>query len=177
MAHITLREELPGIRGLLEYDPETGGPLSALAQVLLRRTAGLSPGERELIATYVSSLNQCVFCTATHAAAARQLLREQADLVDAVRGDYRSAPVTPRLRALLAIAASVQQGGRAVRDQDVEDARGHGATDAEIHDTVLISAAFCMYNRYVDGLATWAPDDSAAYDAMGAMLVAEGYVR
>lgn len=177
MAHIALRDELPGIRGLLDYDPETAAPLSALAEVLLRRSEGLSRGERELIATYVSTLNDCAFCAATHGAAARHLLEGGAPLVDAVRHDPWSAPVGEKLRALLAIAAKVQRGGRGVCDGDVAAARQHGATDAQIHDTVLIAAAFCMYNRYVDGLATWAPDDPAVYDRMGALLAAEGYVR
>ncbi|HEX6909798.1 MAG TPA: peroxidase-related enzyme [Longimicrobium sp.] len=177
MAHIALREGLPGIRALLDFDPGTAAPLSALAEVLLRRGEGLSRGERELIATHVSTLNRCTFCATTHGAAARHLLGERAPLVDAVQVDYLSAPVTPRLRALLSIAARVQEGGRAVGDQDVQAARAHGATDAEIHDTVLIAAAFCMYNRYVDGLATWTPDDPAGYDRMGALLAEEGYVR
>ena len=177
MAHITLREELPGIRGLLDYDPETAAPLSQLAEVLLRRSEGLSRGERELLATHVSALNGCAFCAATHGAAARHLLGERAPLVDAVRADYRSAPVGGKLRALFAIAAGVQRGGRSVGEHDVAAARLHGATDSEIHDTVLIAAAFCMYNRYVDGLATRAPDDPAAYDEMGAALAAGGYVR
>jgi uncharacterized peroxidase-related enzyme len=177
MAHIALRDGLPGIRALMDFDPETAGPLSALAQVLLRRRDGLTPGERELIATHVSTLNRCTFCASSHGATARHLLGDQAALVDAVRDDYGSAPVSEKLAALLAIAATVQQGGQNVRAEDVQAARAHGATDADIHDTVLIAAAFCMYNRYVDGLAAWTPEDPAAYDRMGAMLAAEGYVR
>jgi uncharacterized peroxidase-related enzyme len=177
MPHIALRDELPGIRALMDFDPQTAGPLSALAEVLLRRSEGLSRGERELIATHVSTLNRCTFCASSHGATARHLLGEQAALVDAVQADPLSAPVSPKLRALLDIAARVQQGGHSVRGEDVEAARAHGATDQEIHDTVLIAAAFCMYNRYVDGLATWAPRDPAAYDQMGAMLATEGYVR
>jgi uncharacterized peroxidase-related enzyme len=177
MAHIALRDGLPGIRGLMDFDPETAGPLSALAEVLLRRSRGLSPGERELIATHVSTLNRCTFCASSHGATARHLLGEQAPLVDAVQADYRSAPVTPKLHALLAIGARVQQGGQHVTADDVQAARAHGATDADIHDTVLIAAAFCMFNRYVDGLATWAPEDPAAYARMGAVLATEGYVR
>lgn len=177
MAHIALRDGLPGIRALMDFDPETARPLSALAEVLLRRTGGLSPGERELIAAHVSTLNRCAFCASSHAATARHLLGEQAAPVDAVRDDYSSAPVSDKLRALLDIAARVQQGGQNVRAEDVQAARAHGATDAEIHDTVLIAAAFCMYNRYVDGLAAWSPDDPAAYDQMGAMLATAGYVR
>jgi uncharacterized peroxidase-related enzyme len=177
MAHIPLREGLPGIRGLLDYDPETARPLSELAEVLLCRSAGLSRGERELIAAHVSTLNHCTFCAATHGAAARHLLGERAALADAVQADCAAAPVDEKLRALLALAARVQQGGRAVGEADVAAARRHGATDAEIHDTVLIAAAFCMYNRYVDGLAAWTPDDPAAYDRMGAALAAGGYLR
>jgi len=67
------------------------------------------------------------------------------------------------MKALLAIAGKVQKGGKHVTAEDVERARSHGATDKEIHDTVLIAAAFCMFNRYVDGLDTWQPHDAEFY--------------
>ncbi|MBV9773394.1 MAG: peroxidase-related enzyme [Gemmatimonadetes bacterium] len=174
MAHVAVTEGRPGITGLLEGYPETGALLNGLAQTLLRRPAALTPAERELIATYVSSLNRCVFCCTTHGAAARHLLGDGA-VVDSVIADYPTAPVSDKLKSLLAIAAKVQQGGRTVDDDDVRAAREQGATDAEIHDAVLIAAAFCMYNRYVDGLATWAPDDPRMYDEIGARLAANGY--
>ncbi|MFN7997047.1 MAG: hypothetical protein U0Q18_25765 [Bryobacteraceae bacterium] len=81
------------------------------------------------------------------------------------------------MKALLAIADKVRQSGRAVQPQNIERARREGATDLEIHDTVLIAAAFSMYNRYVDGLATWAPEDAAAYRASGAELARHGYLE
>ena len=174
MAHVAVVEGRPGIVGLLEGYPETGALLNGLAQALLRTADGLSPAERELIAAYVSSLNRCVFCTSAHAAAARHLLGDAAT-VRALTCDGGDLQVSPRLRALLAIAARVQRGGREVGDDDVRAARAEGATDREIHDTVLIAAAFCMYNRYVDGLATWAPEDPAVYDEIGAHLAAHGY--
>lgn len=177
MSHIALPDALPGIRALMAFDPEAAAPLSRLAEVLLRRSEGLSRAERELIATHVSTLNGCTFCATTHAAAARHLFGEGGAVVDAVRADWRSAPVGGKLRALLAVAAQVQRGGRGVDEAGVRAAREEGATDAEIHDTVLIAAAFCMYNRYVDGLAAPAPDDPAEYAAMGAMLATSGYVR
>lgn len=176
MAHVQLTEALPGIIGLMDHYRDTARPLNELAQVLLRGDEGLTPAERELIAAFVSSLNRCAFCTGSHAATARHLLDEP-ETVDAVLADYRAAPVTARMRALLAIAAKVQQGGRSVTEGDVRAARDEGATDREIHDTVLIAAAFCMYNRYVDGLATRAPGDPAAYDEIGRRLAAEGYPR
>ena len=175
MPHVEVTEGIPGIIGLMERYPESGRVLNELAQVLLRGREGLTPAERELIATYVSSLNRCFFCTSSHAAAARHLLDDGAAIVDAVVRDYREAPVTPRLRALLAIAGRVQEGGRGVGEAEVRAARDQGATDREIHDTVLIAAAFCMYNRYVDGLATWAPDDPALFDGIGRRLAADGY--
>jgi len=80
------------------------------------------------------------------------------------------------LKALLAIAAKVQQGGKHVTSEEIKRAREEGATDIDIHDTILIAAAFCMYNRYVDGLATFTPTDSTVYDQMGARMARQGYV-
>jgi uncharacterized peroxidase-related enzyme len=178
MAHVNLPPNAaPGIVGLLEWRKETGTPLSALAEVLLRGPSTLSRGDRELIAAFVSTRNDCHFCASSHAAFASAQLEDGAKIVDAVRRDYRSAPIAPKLKALLGIAEAVQKGGKNVTDALVAAARAEGATDVEIHDAVLIAAAFCMYNRYVDGLATWAPDDPAMYAGMAQMIVTEGYVR
>jgi alkylhydroperoxidase family enzyme len=81
------------------------------------------------------------------------------------------------MRALLAIAAAVQQDGRKVTTQLVDAARTEGATDVEIHDTVLIAAAFCMYNRYVDGLGTLAPNEPQLYEEAAERIMANGYRR
>jgi uncharacterized peroxidase-related enzyme len=170
MPHIQLPDGLPGITGLFSFRPDTAKPLRALAEVLLRGPSTLTSGEREMIATFVSSRNDCYFCQTSHAAAAAHHLGGDYRLVDAVRADYQSAPVSPKLKALLAIAAKVRQGGKNVTTDEVEQARKEGATDLEIHDTVLIAAAFCMYNRYVDGLATIAPKDEKLYDQMGARM-------
>jgi uncharacterized peroxidase-related enzyme len=175
MPHIQLPEGLPGITGPLAFRPETAAPLLALAEVLLRGPSTLTSGEREMIATFVSNRNDCYFCQTSHRAAAAHNLGGDYELVDAVRADYQSAPVSPKLKALLAIAAKVQQSGKNVTAEDVAEARKEGATDLEIHDTVLIAAAFCMYNRYVDGLATVAPADPRLYDEMGARMAKEGY--
>ena len=95
--------------------------------------------------------------------------------MEAVQRDAATAPVSDKMHALLHIAGKVQQGGHAVLASHVEHARAAGATDVEIHDTVLIAALFCLYNRYVDGLATRTPDDSAYYDALGQRITTRGY--
>lgn len=176
MAYIELKSDKPGIVGLLEDYPNTGRPLRQLAEVLLRGPSSLSEGERELIATFVSSRNDCAFCQNSHGAAAKHLLGD-ARVVDQVKDDPESAPVSDKLKALLAIAGEVQKGGDHVTEEDIDRARREGASDDEIHDTVLIAAAFCLYNRYVDGLGTLAPDDPQAYDHHGAILAEKGYLR
>ena len=161
---------------MLRYRPETARPLSELTEVLLRGPSTLTRGERELIAAYVSALNDCRYCTSSHSACAVAQLPEGMTLVEQVRADPATAPVPTKLKALLAIAPAVVQSGRAVTAEQVAQAREAGATDLEIHDAVLITAAFCMFNRYVDGLATTAPDDPALYAAGARRLVAQGYV-
>lgn len=179
MAHIDLgvdESAFPGIRGPMAYRPETAKPLNELAEVLLRsQPHPLTPGERELIAAYVSGLNDCTFCCSSHSAFAAAQLPTGMRLVDEVRASLDDAPVSPKLRALLRIAAAVQQTGQAVTTELVTAARDEGATDLEIHDTVLIAAAFCMFNRYVDGLATLAPSDPAAYTEAAKRVVEHGY--
>ena len=177
MAHISLPEGVPGIVGPMMAYPEAAKHLNGLAEHLLRGPSSLTPGEREVIATYVSKGNDCYFCTNVHAATARHLLDPGREVVDQVLVDAVGARVSEKLKALLAIADKVRQGGRRVTDEEVARARHEGADDKAIHDTVLIAAAFCMFNRYVDGLATWAPRDQAVYDQNGKDLAERGYLN
>ena len=175
MPHIELANNMPGIVGLMMFRPETAEPLNALAETLLRADNSLSRGERETIAAYVSNLNECRFCEWSHSAFAARQLEGGYDVVDSIKRDLDEAPVSPRLRALLADRGRGPTQ-RPRRDRgDIRAARNAGASDVEIHDTVLIAAAFCMYNRYVDGLGTWAPDAREAYDQMAEGIVEHGY--
>jgi uncharacterized peroxidase-related enzyme len=180
MPHIALEEGIPGILGPMKFRPETTKPLRELAEVLLRGDNSLTRAEREAIAAFVSSRNECRFCQLSHSAAAAEHLgggEAHYALVDSVKADFLSAGVSPKLKALLTIAGKVQQGGKYVTPQDIAAAREHEASDREIHDAVLIAAAFCMFNRYVDGLATWQPEDPAEYRAMGKLMAHSGYTR
>jgi uncharacterized peroxidase-related enzyme len=176
MPHIALPEGLPGIRSAMAFRPETAKPLNELVEVLLRGPSTLSPGERELIATYVSYLNDCYYCQTIHGSIAAAHLDGDEALVKRVKADFQQADVSEKLKALLVIAAKVQKGGKQVTAEDVADARSAGATDLEIHDAVLIAAACCMYNRYVDGLATTQPRDEALYRERGKDVARHGYV-
>lgn len=176
MPHIQTPDNIPGIRGLMNFRPDAALALNALAQALLVEASPLTRGERELIATYVSSQNECQFCMTSHGAIAAHLEENGYDLVQAVRDDYRSANISDKLKSLLQIAGKVQKGGKFVTEADIAAAREQGATDLEIHDTVLIAAAFCMFNRYVDGLGATTPDDPAFYDLIGKQRAEEGYM-
>ena len=171
-----LGREFPGILGPMTFRPETAAPINELVNVLLRGESTLTRGERELIATHVSWRNDCFFCQTIHGAVAAAQLGNDESLVAKVKTDWENADISQKLKTLLNIAGKVQLGGKHVTESDIAAARMQGATDLEIHDTVLIAAAFCMANRYVDGLGTWAPVDPAMYRHNAANIVAHGYV-
>ncbi len=176
MPHIKVPEGVPGIRSLVMFRPETGKPLYELAQILLRGKSSLSEAERELIAAYVSARNNCMFCMSSHAAASRCLYGDEMDVVDDVLNDMQHSKASDKMKALLNIAGKVQILGKEVKPEDVAAARATGATDKEIHDAVLIAATFSMFNRYVDGLASFTPTDPAVYEEMGKRMTEKGYV-
>lgn len=175
MPHIKVEPGVPGIRSLVLFRPETGKHLYDLAQVLLRGPSPLTEAERELIAAYVSHRNNCMFCRNSHAAAARCLYGEEKNIVDEVLKDMNTSAINPKMKALLTIAGKVQVLGKEVSPEDITRAREEGANDREIHDSVLIAAAFSMFNRYVDGLASFTPTDPVEYEEMGKRM-AKGYV-
>jgi uncharacterized peroxidase-related enzyme len=175
MPYIPLKENLPGITGLLDYRLDTAQPIRQLTHILLRGESTLTEGERELIATVVSHGNECRFCTAAHTAAANAYLPDPT-IAEQVKTNIATAPVSEKMKALLTIAKAAGKSGRLVTPELVATAREHGATDRELHDTVLIAALFSLYNRYVDGLASVTPTEPAFYDRLGHILQEKGYL-
>ena len=176
--YINLENDLPGIRGPMAYSPETGKALNEIAEILLHdENNTLSRGDREMIGAYVSSLNDCFFCQNVHGAMAQHYYNSDMPFIDGIKKDYLNAAISDKLKALLSIAGSVQKGGKYVTPEQIEHAKEEGATDKEIHDTVLIAAAFCMFNRYVDGLNTWAPRDRQVYVDRAPMRAKDGYAN
>ena len=176
MPYIPLEEHLPGITGLLEYRKDSGQPIRELTQILMRGPSSLSEGERELIASVVSNGNQCRFCTAAHSAAADLLIGDH-ETSEKVKQNIETAPVSEKMKALLEIASLTRESGKSVTKPAINKAKDAGATDLEIHDTILIAALFCLYNRYVDGMATALPSQDSYYDVLAERLVNHGYMR
>jgi uncharacterized peroxidase-related enzyme len=176
MPYINTNNDIPGIRGLMEFRPEVSKALNQLAQVLLVDDASLSRSERELIASFVSSRNECRFCMTTHGAIAAHLPGCNDELVHNVWEDYSSADISDKMKSLLLIADRVRISGLHVTEEDIANAKRQGASDLDIHDTVLIAATFCMFNRYVDGLGATTPDDPEFYNKVGEQRAKEGYL-
>jgi uncharacterized peroxidase-related enzyme len=177
MAHIRVNPDSVGIRSLFEFRPESAAPLLQLAETLLRSENSLTRVERELIASYVSHLNECNFCELSHSCFAGLELDENWDLVDATLENPESAPISDKLKALLQLASLVRISGKAVTAKAIERAKLAGASEVEIHDTVLIAAAFCMFNRYVDGLGASSPASRGDYIQAAREIVTRGYLR
>ena len=178
MAHIDLKNDFPGIRGPMTFSPETGKALNNLAEILLHdENNTLTRGEREMIGAYVSSQNDCFYCQNVHGAMAQHFFKSESQFIDDIKKDYQSTGISDKLKSLLSIAGSVQKGGKNVTSEQITTAKNLGATDKEIHDTVLIAAAFCMFNRYVDGLNTWAPAEPDWYVNRAEMLAEKGYAN
>lgn len=176
MPHIQLNnDQLPGITGLFDFRPDTAAILRTLAETLLRGESSLSRGDRELIAATVSNENDCTFCHLSHTAAAMAHLKTSSNLSEIIQSNFDSYPIEPKLNALLQIAKKVRISGKEVKSADILSAKKVGATDLEIHDTVLIAAAFCMFNRYVDGLNTNASNNLLDYVKMGENMAKNGY--
>jgi uncharacterized peroxidase-related enzyme len=173
MAYIQTGINQPGIVELLFYKNSTGNALANLANALLVEKSPLSSGDRELIASYVSYLNECEFCHLSHTAAANAHLKDNGKTVQCVITNIETADVSEKMKQLLRIAGKVQQSGKLVKKEDIDAAKVVGATDEEIHDAVLIAAAFCMFNRYVDGMGT-TPAKKEDYAEMGKRM-AKGY--
>ncbi|MGN6355477.1 MAG: carboxymuconolactone decarboxylase family protein [Parafilimonas sp.] len=175
MPYINVDPNLPGIRSLMAFSPQTAEPMGKLANLMLRTNEGLTMAEREMIATYVSYLNDCFYCQQSHGAIVSCYLNDDNKLIHQIKNDYEQAEISDKLKTLLSIAGSVQKGGRHVTEDQVKKAKEAGATDKDIHDTVLIAALFCMFNRYVDGLATNTPADLSTYPPRAKQIAEHGY--
>lgn len=175
MPHIQIDNDLPGISGLIAQFPHTGALINQMADALLRGPLSLTPGERELIAAYTSERNETAFCSASHSSFAAAQLDGGTELVEAVLLDYETAPLDPRMKALIRIASEVQEPVHVLSDESVAAARAAGADDIQIHDTVLVAAAFCMINRYVTCLGTAEPDSPEYYAQATQRILDNGY--
>lgn len=163
------------MRGLLAFRPAIAPAITALTETLLRSEEGLSRGERELIGAFVSALNDCFICQHVHGAVAQCHLGVGDDFIEKVKQDFQQTPLSEKMKSLLAIAESTQRSGAFVTSEQVESAQKAGASDLEIHDTVLITSLFCLFNRYLDGLGVTSEDNLETFRQRGRLIAEKGY--
>jgi len=163
------------MRSLLDYFPPIAGPLTGLMELMMRSDQGLKKGERELIAAFVSRLNYCTSCENIHSAVACHLNGLNWEALEAIKTNFHQAPITKRLKSLLDLAEQVQQGGNKVTSALIDSLKTLGCSDQEIHDTVLISSLFCMFNRYLDGLGIVSHGTTFSLNERGKHIALHGY--
>lgn len=175
MAHISLDPNLPGMRSLLAFRPAIAPSLLGLMQTIMRSNIGLSIGERELIATYVSKLNNCSQCFQIHGEVAKCFFIDQPTLINEILEDSNLSTITERQNVILNIAKNVQRGGLFVTAKQIEEAKLKGISELEIHDIVLIASLFCFFNKYSDGLGLTSNDTPETLSKRGQIMAEFGY--
>lgn len=152
--------------------PETSKPLLAYHEVLLRGPSPLSVAERELIAGYVSGLNECQYCHGVHEATARAF-GIPADLMAHLLDDVERAPVSEKLKPLLRYVRKLTESPARITQADAEAVFAAGWTDQALHDAVSVCALFNFMNRLVEGLGIRAAENY--FDAGSKRLHDIGY--
>ena len=172
---------LPGMAALGAYRPDTTAHISAMADILLRDghpDSTLLRSDRETIAAYVSSRNDCSFCATSHGAVAEAHARREGVNVVAVeavceRGEI--GDVSAKLKVLLQLAEKVRQYEPI--GEEIAKAKEEGVSDMDVHDAVLIASHFSMVNRYVDSLTGRVEMPKQAWAGRAEGLAGNGYVR
>ncbi len=176
MIQKALAEGLPasGIWYLLAFKPEMTSALSTLTQAVMRGPSPLTIGQRELIAAYVSTTNQCSFCSGSHMAVAGELLGD-APLVKAVCTNLETAGISDQEKALLRFVGKVTQTPSCITQKDLDDLKEWGWSDEALYDAITVTALFNFYNRWNDAHGTPAMTPEA-FAASGLRLAEKGYV-
>lgn len=143
---------LPNVFAALAWRPAEAQGFFAMHDALMdRETPGLSRADRELVVVATSAANDCLYCVVAHGAIARIRARDPY-LADQVAVDWRKAPLSPRLHAVLDVAVRLAVDPATVTAADQDRLRGHGLTEDDVWDVGAIVALFALSNR----LAHWA---------------------
>ena len=150
--------------------PEIGRPILELSEALLRGPSPLSPGERELIAAYVSGLNNCRFCWAVHSAVAEKMGIPRTQIPDPAR-HFDTSSVSGNLLPILALARKLTRDPSSLCEQDVSSVAAAGWDSTAVFHVVGITSLLNFMNRFVEGLGIRA---SEAQTAKAAEQLAHG---
>jgi uncharacterized peroxidase-related enzyme len=138
---------LPNIFAALAWRPDEARAFFAMHDALMdKETPGLSKADRELIVVATSAVNNCLYCVVAHGAVAR-IRAKDPYLADQVAVDWRKAPLSPRMHAVLEVATRLAADPVAVTEADLALLSGHGLTQDDIWDVGAITSFFALSNR------------------------------
>jgi len=157
----------------LKHEPDIGVPFAQLNQAVMRGEAPFTPGERELIAAYVSALNACHYCRSEHTAVAESF-GMPAGLLEQLLLDVQAAEVSEALRAALVYARKLTVSPMHLGQADVDAFFAAGHDERALYFVVFVTALFTMSNRIVHGLGLATPGPQGMQEAV-ARLHSQGY--
>ena len=138
---------LPNIFAALAWRPDEARAFFAMHDALMdKETPGLSKADRELIVVATSAGNDCLYCVVAHGAVAR-IRAKDPYIADQVAVDWRKAPLSPRMHAVLEVATRLAAEPAAVTAADLELLAGHGLTEDDVWDVGMITSFFALSNR------------------------------
>lgn len=152
--------------------PAPASKLLDLHELIMRAPSAFDAGERELIAAYVSGVNDCGYCHGVHTVTA-EAFGVPEGLLAAALDDLASAPVDERMKPVLAYVGKLTRTPSRVTEEDAEAVFAAGWDEAALHDAVLVCALFNFMNRMVEGLGIRA--DAAYAKTSGVRLKEGGY--
>lgn len=138
------------VRNAMGLNPEASRHLLAYHETILRGPSPLSPGERELIAAFVSALNVCTYCHGVHAATA-EAFGVDASLIESMVADAETAPVSSKFKPLLQFIRKLTLTPARMIKKDADAVFSAGWDERALHDAICVAALFNFMNRYVDG--------------------------
>ncbi len=142
---------VPNVLRAYAFDIDKLNSFTAMYNDLMLGQSGLSKLEREMIAVVVSAVNKCYYCLVAHGAAVRQLSGDPA-LGEALVMNWRTAPLSPRQRAILNFAEALTHASARIEEADRQALRAVGLSDRDIWDVTSIAAFFNMTNRVASGV-------------------------
>jgi uncharacterized peroxidase-related enzyme len=167
------RHPVPDAAKLVFYRPDFyGSQAKEFTHEAMRGPSAWSVGDRELMAAYVSQVNESAFCVGAHSATARQAYRD-GPKVTAVLGDLESAPVEDRLRVTLRMLGKLTREGK-VDGEDMRQVLSSGVSRQQVEDALAVCAAFNTTGRLADafGFQVLSPED---FEAGARYLLKRGY--
>ncbi len=164
---------LPDAAKLVFYRPDFyGEPAKQFTQHVMRGASEWSVGDREMMAAYVSKLNECAFCIKAHTATATGAYHDPKK-VEQVLTDVENAPLTPALRATLLMIGKLTRE-HAVNTDDVRAVTAASVSLQQIEDALAVCFAFNITNRLADAFDFFVPSDDA-FEAGAKYLLKRGY--